>query len=289
MYIQLFYNEGFTPQSGIDTIAIWIKPEIIKRHQSFHEKGNNNEYINLRYKRETAGNLIIRTNYFLEIQAEAINPNRDIYLQILILLQQLTENEVLCIPKDQDNYRLIVFYHTNFNKLFSLDKLDFYFDLNREDINLIGKPNPNYPNTRYSSCNPSILKAYFRDDRLREKRHISYNDIDNIEHPARIEFSLCRENCDYLNSQNLKGTYDSVFLRYLPFLARRWYEHCDEVVEVAFNKINYAHYLRQIIILAVQQTQKYTNLMKSPPKPISYKGARRNEENEDILLRYYNQ
>ena len=55
MNYQNFYREGFTPQSGIDTITIWLHPKIINRPGLFHKEGNNNQAINLRFNSCYAG------------------------------------------------------------------------------------------------------------------------------------------------------------------------------------------------------------------------------------------
>ena len=281
-----FYREGFTPQSGIDTITIWLHPKIINRPGLFHKEGNNNQAINLRYKHEINKNTIIRTNFLVDIQAEAINPNDDILYQILLILIHLTEQDILRYPNGQVIYDLMSFYHVNFNSLFALDKLDFYFDLRHEDMRLLGKANPACPNTRYSSFRSSVLKAYLRDEKLRQKRHIAYDEIDDICYPSRIEFSLCRDNCKYMNAYNLIGPYDYVFLQHLPFLARKWHDHRYKVVELAERNIDYAHHLRQIITVAGRQISR-PELHETPPKPIPYKNARRNEADYNFIAEFY--
>jgi len=285
-----YFKEGFTPQSGIDTITIWLHPEIINHPQLFHERGSNNQGINLRYKKEMLHGTekVIRTNFLVDIQAETINPNDDIFDQVLSILNYLTYSGILHRPRGRSIYDdLKCFFQTNFARLFALDRLDFYFDLRREDMRLLGEPNPDFPNTRYSSLHSSVLKAYLRDEKLRQKRHIAYGEIDNMDYPSRIEFSLCRDNCKYLNAYNLIGTYDYIFLRYLPFLARKWHDHRCKVVEVAERNIDYSHDLRQIITVAGRQIPQYTELLETPPKPIPYKNAGRNETDYNFIAEFY--
>jgi hypothetical protein len=125
-----FFKEGFTPQSGIDTISIWIHPAIINKPYLFHEQGNNNEPVNLRFKRETDSKTrtIIRTNYVVDIQAEAINPDYDIFDQILTILTKLAYDDILRQSREQE-YNIKAFFQTNFDRLFALEDLDFYHDL----------------------------------------------------------------------------------------------------------------------------------------------------------------
>jgi hypothetical protein len=292
MNMPCYFQEGFTPQSGIDTITIWVHPVIINCPDQFHEQGNNNQPINLRFKREKAlkTNSPIRTNYLVDIQAEAIDPNNDIRDQVLSILINLTHVGTLYCPQSGRHISdLKSFFYSNFDRLFALDRLDFYFDLMNDDMRLVGEANPDYPNTRYSSGNPSVLKAYFRTERLRQKQHISYEDIENMDYKARIEFSLRRANCDFLNICNLEGSYEYVFLRYLPFLARKWHDYRYQIVEVEERNLSYAHHLRKIITTAGHRIPHYNNnnLLQTPLKPIPYKTAKMNEVDNNFIAQFY--
>jgi len=285
-----YFKEGFTPQSGIDTITVWLNPAIINRFNQFHERGNNNQPINLRLKNECdkSTNTIFRTNYLVDIQAEAINPNNDIFEQIILILVNLTYEGILHYPQlGQHINNLFDFFYWNFNRLFALDTLDFYFDLMSGDMHLIGPPNPAYPYTRYSSKNRSVLKAYSRAAKLEQKMCIPYEDIENMDYPNRIEISLHRDNCDYLNAYNLTGPYENVFLWHLPFLARKWHDHRHKVVKVEERNISYAHHLCQVIAVARQRIPQYNDLLPTPPKPIPYKSAKKNEVDCNFIAQYY--
>jgi len=176
MNIPCYFKECFTPQSGIDTITVWIHPTIIDRFDQFHEYGNNNQPINLRFSKEANSktNIVYRTNYSVDIQAEAINPNNDILDQVLSILVELTHEGILLHPQlGQHINDLKNFFYRNFDRLFALDALDFYFDLRKEDMRLLGEENPYFPTTRYSLVYPSVLKAYSRTAKLRQKMHVS--------------------------------------------------------------------------------------------------------------------
>jgi len=290
MYSSCYFQEGSTPQSGIDTITVWIHPSIINRFDQFHEQGNNNQPINLRFKKEVdhRTNTTFRTNYLVDIQAEVINPNYDILDQVLMILVSLTYKGILHHPQlGQYTNDLKSFFYWNFDRLFALDALDFYFDLRNGDMRLIGKANPAYPYTRYSSRNLAVLKAYSRTEKLRQKMHISYEDIANMDYPNRIEFSLRRDNCDFLNAYNLTGSYEDVFLRYLPFLARKWNDYQHKVVKVEERNLSYAHNLHKVIVAARHRTQQYNNLLHTPLKPIPYKTAQKNEVDHNFIPQFY--
>jgi hypothetical protein len=108
-----------------------------------------------------------------------------------------------------------------------------------------------------------------------------------MDYPNRIEISLRRDNCDYLNAHNLTGSYENVFLRYLPFLARKWLNYRHEVVEVEERNLSYAHHLRQVIAVARQRIPQYNDLLRTPLKPIPFKKAKRNEVDYNITSQLY--
>jgi hypothetical protein len=270
-------KEGFTPPSGIDTITIWIRPDIITRSDMFHEYGNINQTVNLRFKKQVdpRTKAIYGTDFFIDIQAEAVDPNYDIKEQVVSILSSMAYDGIIHYPQ-MDNYinSLRDFFYYNFDRFFALQNLDFYFDLRDEDMHLLGESNPAYPNTRYSLHYPPVLKAYNRREKLKQKKHIPYEEIENMDYPARIEFSLCRDNCDYLNMHNLNGSYENVFLQYLPFLARKWRDNRYEVVKVEERNITYDHHLRQVITVAGQRIPHYT-LYSTPLKPIPNKQVKK--------------
>jgi hypothetical protein len=287
-----YFNEGFTPPSGIDTISIWIHPLIINRLDAFHQRGNNNEPVTLRVKQEKdnrTGNFI-RTNCLLDIQAEALDPEQDILRQVLRYLLSMERCGILKQHQNCDDNGILNYFNVDFSELFAIDALDFYFDFFDGDIVLIGT-NPQYPNTRYSSrsiAHPSILKAYGRPERLRQKRHIPYETIRNMNYPKRIEFSLRRGNCNYLHSHNLSGNYHDVFYRYLPFLARKWHDYRHETVDIPDRRnLDYNPCFQQILCMARSRIPQYRNLLETPRKAIPFKHAKRNETDRNWSAWFY--
>jgi hypothetical protein len=275
-----YFDEWDMPPSGIDTISIWINPLLINRFEDFYERGNIHEAINLRrFTETTRQGQSIRTNYLIDIQAEVINPDSDILEQVLGYLSSLVYYGTLKPMHNADMVTTTNFFRTSFSSLFSIDCLDFYFDLKAGDVNPLGVPDPKHPNTYYSKDYPSSLKTYSRVERLKHKNHISYSLIEKMEYHERIEFHLARGNCDYLDCRNLQGTYELVFLRYLPQLARKWYDHRRTVVKVPnLRGLPYAHHLRQIDEVAYQgRIPHYRDLLKTPRKPTPFKHAKKNE------------
>jgi hypothetical protein len=284
------FREGATPQSGIDTIQMWIHPEIVKSPWVFHKDGSNNAFVNLRYKREVAYQTgePIRTNFRVDIQAEAINPSADIYETIIDILTKLAQDGVLHFPASENFYGVRTFFKINFDRLFALEKLDFYHDFYDGDIIPLGSPRSNCSNTRYSHGSfkrLSVLKIYDRRERLRAKRNMSHEAIDNINFPLRVEFALRRGNCQYMNILNLMGSYEDIFSRYLPFLSRKWHDHRHETVDVRDS--SYAPYLRRIMKTAGQRIPHYGDLQGTPPKPIPYKNAGKDDIDRNWISEFY--
>jgi hypothetical protein len=284
----------FLPQSGIDTITVWLHPAVIACERLFHEqdasykgigyKANNYKGINLRYKREINQKTgkFIRKDYFIDIQTEAIDLNNDISFQVIGILENFAVKKVLRRPQRINIYNFKSFFMDNFDSLFTLDSLDFFFEMQNDDMQLLGKPNP-----EYSHGYSQVLKVYKQSERLerkldllreRSKRKLNllYDDIEILEYPFRIEFSLNKDTCKYLNILNLFGTYDDIFLRHLPFLAHK-YRH--EVTELKEIKLHRARYLQQIIDVARERIPRNFNLHETPSRPTLYEKIGRNDNN----------
>jgi hypothetical protein len=273
-------NEWATKPAGIDTITIWVHPKIINRFDAFHEQGNVHNSVNLRLKHEKIPKTgqIIRSNYIIDIQSEAINPDFNIFDQVTNILTSFVYEGILKIDQRFDWNNIPNFFRAAFSSLFALERIDFFFDVKREDVALRGAPNPQYPNTLYSSDYPSSMKIYDRVVRQKQKNHISYNHINEIEYPMRIEFHLVRGNCNYIHPQNLDGNYEQIFLNYLPFLARKWLTFRSQILDVNKQNLTYDHHLRQVIEIALQpHIPQYTNLLKNPRKPEPFKKAKKED------------
>jgi len=286
-----YFNEWDVPPAGIDTISIWIHPYLINydkdAHKAFHKEGNVREAINLRLNQETdyITKRVIRTNYHMDIQAEAINPNDNIFNQILGYLIELFHSEILTARDIPDETLFMPFLMHNFNALFSLNYIDFYFDIREEDAILPGWVNPKYPNTQYST--DYSLKTYNRIVQLKQKNAIKHELIEQITHPRRIEFHLTRETCRYLHCNNLNGDFNAVFLKHIPFFARKWLRYKRQIIDIPNIKKSDYHYLKQIDSVANQSTIPHTkSLEKTPRKPVPFKKAKKNEVDYDWFPRF---
>jgi hypothetical protein len=158
----------------------------------------------------------------------------------------------------------------NFDRFFSIATLDFHFDFHEGDCVIRGEEDPRYPGTVYSKDYPSSLKTYDRINRLQAKNSISHEKIMEMEYTRRIEFHFARGNCNRLAYQNLQGTFEVVFLWFLPFLARKWFDYHRQVVDVPnLSELSYAHHYHQIVEVALAgHIPQYRNLQKAPKKPV---------------------
>jgi hypothetical protein len=225
----------------------------------------------------------------MDIQAEAIDPSCDIFEQVVQILTKLVDEGTLKNKHKSSILNIPGFFRAAFSSLFALDQLDFYFDLELAYMDLAGLSCPLYPNTRYSSDRPcSSLKTYDKRNRLIQKNHLPHELINAIKYPQRIEFSLKRENCDYLNGLNLQGSYQEVFARYLPFLGKKWRKYSHEILNIPDGNLPpYAAHLWHIIVESSQCHIPNSGLERTPPKPIPYKTARKNEADWNWLVRYF--
>lgn len=274
----LYFNEWDVPPAGIDTISLWIHPYLINKHSAFHGRGNANEAVNLRKKSIT--NRFIKktiwTEYIIDIQAEAINPNANIFYQVLEYIIMLFKSGILAIQQAPCESLLRSFLIQNFNRLFALDFIDFYFDVKEEDAVLSAVKGQRYPNAR--CCKGFRIKTYDRIGRLKQKHTIKHQLIDQMKFPRRIEFHLTRRTCGYLNCINLDGDFNAVFFRFLNFLARKWLKYKRHIIDIPNLNASEYHYLKQINSVAFSLTIPHTkSLAKTPRKPIPNKKAKDNE------------
>jgi len=133
---------------------------MINQFTDFYEYGNIHESINCRWSDEKIKKTgqFIRRNYFIDFQAEALNPYEDILGQIINYLTEFVHIGTLKSLKNMDKTATARFFMDNFFRLFAVNSLDFYFDLKDEDCILLGEANK-FHDSRYSLDYPSSLKG----------------------------------------------------------------------------------------------------------------------------------
>jgi hypothetical protein len=276
-------KKGPAIASGTSMIRICIHPAIIACPELFHEHGNTINGINLNSRQETDSKTgrFLRYNYFIHIRGDVIDKDNDICFQVISILESLTFNDVLHRPQGIDIYDLKSFFQDNFNRFFALDSFDFYSDLKEDDMRMLGKLNPDYPKKPFFSRYLSVLKVFNRKELLKHMRNAQSEDIENMEYPFRIVFSLNDENCIYLNILNLVGNYYTILDRYLTFLARKWLDHRHEVFEIVNEEIRFrnAPDLQAIIDFAKERNPRKYNLHETPSRPTLYEKTERNDNN----------
>lgn len=285
----VYFEETSLPPAGIDRISIEIDDCLIADKSVFHYSGDINKPFCLRKKNHNGFGVA----YSFELNAEAIDPYYNILDQIIYYLVGLTIDGVLRnghnFPPDLIN----AFYRNNLNRGFYLSCIEFYFDFKNEDMVLSSIiDNQLYETTRYSPDYPgerrSILKAYLRRERLRGKYHHRFTSIDSMMYTNRIEFSLKNRNCRYLALENLYGDYDTVFNRYLPFLASRWRQYGGYVAYIPdLNNLHYAVNFKQIEEMSRYYSIPRSQLILTPPRINFHRSYKRNEADMAWGVRFF--
>jgi len=287
-----YFNELDCPPEGIDTVSVWIHPNMINRITDFRERGNIHESINCRWSDEIIKKTgqFIRRNYFIDFQAEVLTPYEDILGQIINYLVGFVYSGTLISLNNMDMPSITRFFMLNFSRLFAINYIDFYFDLKDGDCILLGKPEP-FSSSRYSLDYPSSLKVYSKTERQKYKNHFPHKCIELMEYTTRIEFRLANANCYYLDYRNLQGSYEIVFQRFLPQLARKWFKHRREIVKVPnLSELPYAYHLNKIdeLISRDHLPQNY-ELQKTPLRPKPEKRYGKNEVDINWLSQFISQ
>jgi len=169
----------------------------------------------------------------LDIHAERLDIYQDFHSQIAAIIYELIEKDFIIFPKTPFTYGFIR-EHLDWFVLF-LKEIEFFFDLSPENICIDEKEDDpqidandklffKYENTYYSkdrtrNNKKSKIAIYDRRLRLKKTRQKSNKEIEMMSNYIRLEFRLCTSNCDYMNMSNIRGEYDKVFMRYLPYLA----------------------------------------------------------------------
>jgi len=177
---------------------------------------------------------------YLEIHAEYFIPNLDYKLQISKAIYELIMKKVILFP--MNNPVLTMWFVINNLNCFILgvSQVEIYFDfplgkvIVSQDVidnNVIkqyktkdGTPTETY----YSSDNShdrNIFCIYNKQEKLIHDNRTKYKDIEDSKIGYRIEARLSRENCFFMDLDNLRGTYDEIFKRFLPLLSILYFRY----------------------------------------------------------------
>lgn len=251
------YNKSISllrPQSGIDKIKLLLNRDFIT--PAFQEAVKiNNPYTV--YPGNNMFCLEKRGNYFLIIiNQEALNFDLDILVQVNQIILDLVNNGFLM----QTPASLL---GNGLGYIIHLSEIEFYFDNNKKHFWVLTNKctsnldqakenwlffryskdgeitdtfysNDYIPATSNKAATPSQVSIY--DKELRDlntivnKKGITHAEQESIikSHPykTRLEFRLSRDNCQFLNIQNIQGTYSQVLGKYKELLAVLYNRYC---------------------------------------------------------------
>ena len=115
----------------------------------------------------------------------------------------------------------------NYKKVATLTEIDFAFDYPKNSIRCFDDC-VTYESTYYSGDRneqkkkpKSKIICYDRIEKEKKKRRESFEEIERMPYPQRLEFRLGKE-CDYLNLDNLIGNFYDVAFRFAPVLSKIW-------------------------------------------------------------------
>ena len=257
-------SASLRPQSGIDKIKLLLNTNAITIKFIDAIKKNNPYTLFPRDNRiclEKRGE-----SYLLILNQEFFDFRQNILLQInMVILYLVYRGYLWRTSYSQQNNGLAYIVHVT--------EVEFYFDDERKNLWVIhnhafhnieeARKNDGFfsltdengtPTHTYYSCDympatdnkngiKSTICIYDKEQRdiatiVNQKgitREQIFEKIQNHKWKMRLEFRLSRDNCVYLNPQNLNGTYLQVLNRYLELLAILYNRFCREKVYVVIN------------------------------------------------------
>ena len=112
----------------------------------------------------------------------------------------------------------------NYREICSLSEIHFAFDFKEREIRKFSNCKF-YGKTAYSTDhgeNKSHWICYNRKEKEKAKNQLSNEAIKKIIYPERIEIRLTSKTCNYMNIDNLRGSFFEVFFRFAPIIAKSW-------------------------------------------------------------------
>lgn len=215
------YNELLHYPEGIAKIKLGVKGMHV--NQPKWRCFNQGDSILLKEESNSLGNF-----YNIYINTEVIG--KDIFSptikqQIAHIILTLIHSEYLFISEIQSMNipSQLEWLGKNLHRIVILSGLDFFFDYKPSDINIY--------TTKNTSNKRSMWFVY--DKRKKDKKDSIFdNAIKGLDFSKRIEFRLNRNNCEFLNLENLDYWYNNVLNRYQDLITRSWAKHKNRIAEV---------------------------------------------------------
>lgn len=229
---------------GIDTITIEVFQRFVNQQKVVDWKYEfpGASFVYLRRKTSGCG----PCQYFVDIQFEYISKFYNSILQaVQSVLWQLTKLGYLWVPRKctEEDFKNYIIYRPDMICKFT--RIDFFFDF--EEYAVRQSTSNKYMNSTYSKQllwghnktkkNKSKIILYDHSLALREKRQVSFCEIQNITKPIRLEIRLQSWYCAYLSFANLNGDFFQVFYNYLGILAKAYRDYGDSV-GIIFSQTN---------------------------------------------------
>ena len=177
--------------------------------------------------------------YYCHIQAEVLNPNRNIRTQIKSVVANLYLGHFINFKCMNANPYLFIFY--DFEQLIQLSGIDFHFDFEEKQVKFPVENKP-FSTTLYSTdhkTRKSLWIVYDRRPYLHKVNQIKSELIDGMPYPMRVEIRLRKSNCAYINFDNLNGNYYQVLFLYITYIAKSWRKHSSSLCEVSLSQSNH--------------------------------------------------
>jgi hypothetical protein len=236
------------PCSGIDKVRFVLNPIIVDSTQK-------NRYPYFDQKKEitihTFGAFV-----YVEVHAEYFNPMLNYKQQIANVVIQLAEQGIITWGIDYLEKAFIYEYLDYF--VFYIAELEFFFDFMPQDIVIDENENdPDvsddekvfkhpYKTTYYTKgTKDNIGIIYDRHEKLKHTNQTTHKKIEDNPYSIRLEFRLSRNNCRYLSLENIDGTYDEIFNKYLLYISGLYSRYFDDGVYIQAKKYFYFNKIYQ--------------------------------------------
>jgi hypothetical protein len=269
---------------GIDKIKVIINPLVLNR-KKIHFNQDHIMHIHphnhLTLHEEGA-------QVCLAIHYEYLMPFFDMRLNIANAIYYLMEKGIVFNTFDTFPKEIVIVFIYNYlsNFVIHIPQLEFFFNIKEENIFIKeeavafgylrkvvnGKSSAvSYYSVDYRSYRDSMIIIYHKAFKEVHDNHKSIAEIASNSYKIRLEFRLNNINCKRLHLDNLKGTYNDIINRFIPFLAIKYNELMANYVEI--NPVD-NYYLSKLLVEANRQetVKRYTGkeLKKASAFPKEY-------------------
>jgi hypothetical protein len=225
----MLVNAEGLPIEGIDKIKVTLNPSMYYYLKNKKKYLDNTNHITLEYT------CYYKPWIFLNIQGQKINHCLDIRLSIAKAVSELIEREIFVFPTKLP----LPFIWVNLEFfVYNVKEIEFYFDFRQENVQITSPESlieihksfysNDYRKYPKRPKRKSLLETYNHADRLKQQRHIPWEEIEKNPYKQRIEFNLTKYNNQNLTLNDLTGNYHAVITRYSNYLSILYYRYFTE-------------------------------------------------------------